>query len=152
MLKQFGVAAMIMLAGCAHAGQPECPDPRGARLEIERTVHAFFEALRNDDEAGFKRLTTEGFYAYDVGKRFPGQELVTFVRAAHDRGVQLNWSIGALDTKICSDVAWSAWENVGSAGIPPDIQNVRWLESAVLVRQDGSWKIDFFHSQRAVQD
>jgi hypothetical protein len=29
------------------------------------------------------------------------------------------------------------------------VKPVRWLESAVLVRRTGQWKVDFFHSQRA---
>lgn len=73
------------------------------------------------------------------------------MRDAHGRGVQLNWPIGPLDTKLRCGVAWSAWQNVGSAGIHLT-SDLRWLESAVLVRQNGSWKIeDFFHSQLAAE-
>lgn len=143
------LAAALVLAGSAHAGQ--CPAPSLARSEIEQTVHAFFDALRKEDEAAFKRLTTASFYSFDAGKRFAGTALVDVVRDAHARGVQLNWSIGPLDTNLRCDVAWSAWENVGGAGVPPDVRPVRWLESAVLVREDGTWKIDFFHSQRAAE-
>ena len=145
------LAAAIALAGCTHGRQSICPASPQASGEIERTVHAFFDALRKEDKVAFERMTTTTFYSFDVGKRFPGTELVDLVQDAHARGVQLNWSIGPLDTKVRCDVAWSAWENVGSAGIPPDVRPVRWLESAVLVRQNGSWKIDFFHSQRAAE-
>lgn len=145
------LAAAIMLTGCAHGRQSNCPSSPQVSGEIEQTVHAFFDALRKEDKVAFQRLTTTSFYSFDGGERFPGTELVDVVRNAHARGVQLNWSIGSLDTKFRCDVAWSAWENVGSAGIPPDVQPVRWLESAVLVRQNGSWKIDFFHSQRATE-
>ena len=145
------LAAAIMLTGCAHGRQSTCPTSPQVSGEIEQTVHDFFDALRKEDKVAFQRLTTTSFYSFDGGERFPGTELVDVVRDAHARGVQLNWSIGPLDTKLRCDVAWSAWENVGSAGIPPDVRPVRWLESAVLVRQNGSWKIDFFHSQRAAE-
>ena len=145
------LATTLVLAGCAHARQPDCPAPINAKSEIDRTIHGFFDALREDNEASFKRLTTESFYSFDVGKRFEGTELVDVVRDAHAQGVEINWSIGPIDTKLSCDVAWAAWENVGSAGIPPDLQPVRWLESAVIVRENGSWKIDFFHSQRAAE-
>lgn len=146
------LATSLVLTGCADARQPNCADPVDARAEIEATIHDFFDALRKDDEASFKSLTTESFYSFDVGKRFDGTELVDVVRDAHAQGVQINWSIGPVDTKLSCDVAWSAWENVGSAGIPPDLQPIRWLESAVFVRENGSWKIDFFHSQRAAEN
>ena len=111
------LAAAVMLTGCTHARQSTCPAPPLGSGEIERTVHAFFDALRKEDKVAFQRLTTASFYSFDVGKRFAGTELVDVVRDAHARGVQLNWSIGPLDTKLRCDVAWSAWENVGSAGI-----------------------------------
>ena len=145
------LTAAFMVTGCAHGRQPNCPASPQASSEIERTVDAFFDALRKEDKVAFQRLTTTSFYSFDGGERYPGTELVDVVRDAHDRGEQLNWSIGPLDTKLRCDVAWSTWENVGSAGIPPDVRPVRWLESAVLVRQKGNWKIDFFHSHRAAE-
>jgi hypothetical protein len=146
------LATMLVLAEGAHASQADCPASLDAKAEIHRTIHDFFDALRKDDEASFKRLTTTSFYAFDVGKRLDGTELVDSVRGAHARGVQLNWSIGPIDTRLSCDVAWSAWENVGSVGIPPDLQPVGWLESVVIVRENGRWKIDFFHSQRAAKN
>ena len=145
------LAAAIMLTGCAHGRQSNCPSSPQVSGEIEQTVHAFFDALRKEDKVAFQRLTTTSFYSFDGGERYSWTELVDVVRDAHARGVQLNWSIGPLDTKLRCDAAWSAWENVGSAGIPPDVRPVRWLESAVLVRQNGNWKIDFFHSHRAAE-
>jgi hypothetical protein len=94
-------------------------------------------------------VTTKGFYAFDVGARFPGSTLVEAVTGALAEGREIVWSLGPLDTQVRCDVAWAQWENVGSAGMPGEVKPVRWLESAVLVHEDGTWKLDFFHSQRA---
>lgn len=145
-----GLAAALALTGCAHTpAAPACPSSPRAEAEIERAVHDFYDALRADDLPAFRRVTTDRFYSYDGGDRFDGSALLETVRAAHAKGVHLNWSVGPLDTQRRCDVAWTAWENVGSVGTPPDIKPVRWLESAVLVYRDGRWKIDFFHSHRA---
>ena len=103
-------ASALVLAGCAHLNSPDCDRSSETEAEIEGTVHAFFDSLRGDDKATFQQLTTSSFYAFDVGKRYAGTELVDVVKDAHARGVQLNWSVGQLDTKIGCDVAWSAWE------------------------------------------
>jgi hypothetical protein len=145
------LTAASMLTGCTHLDQPACAGSPQRKADIERTIHGFFDALRTEDTAAFERLTTPSFYAFDAGKRYVGTELVEIVKDAHGRGVHLNWSVGPLDTHLGCDVAWSAWENVGSAGIPPDVKPVRWLESAALVRQNGDWKVDFLNSQRAAQ-
>ena len=139
----------MTVSGCAHAGAPACPTSPRAESEIEQAVQAFYAALRTDDAAAFRRVTTARFYAFDGGARYDGTALVDLVRDAHANGIQLNWSVGPLDTQRRCDVAWSAWINQGSAGTPPDVKPVRWLESAVLVHQDGQWKIDFFHAHRA---
>ena len=139
----------VALASCAHAASPTCPASPRAEAEIERAVHAFYDALRADDLVAFRRVTTVRFYSFDGGDRYDGTALAEFVRDAHAKGVQLTWSVGPLDTQRRCDVAWTAWKNVGSAGTPPDIKPVSWLESAVLVHQGGVWKIDFFHSHRA---
>lgn len=144
------VGAATSVAACAHAATPACPASPSAETEIERTVHAFYDALRADDTAAFRRVTTARFYSFDGGERYDGTALTDLVRDAHAKGIQLNWSVGRLDTQRRCDVAWTAWENIGSVGTPPDIKPVRWLESAVLLHQDGQWKIDFFHSHRAV--
>lgn len=143
---------MLGLTVPAQAHPPACPAQVTAKAEIDRTIHDFFDALRTDDEASFKRLVTPSFYAFDVGKRFDGGALAEAVRNAHAQGVQITWALGPIDTKLHCGVAWAAWENVGSAGIPPDIKPVRWLESAVIIHASGGWKIDFFHSQRAAEE
>lgn len=145
------LAALLALAvpHPAQARPSECPEPAQARIDVERTIHAFFAALRGEGETPFEDLTTPAMYSYDVGQRFDGRALADAVTKALGDGVEINWTLGPMDTKLACKVAWSAWENTGSAGVPPDVQPVRWLESAVLVHEGGRWKVDFFHSQRA---
>ncbi|WP_296722209.1 hypothetical protein [Erythrobacter sp.] len=142
-------AAALSLGVPAHAGTAQCPDPVTAPGEIEQTIHDFFAALRTEDKDPFEQVTTASFYAFDVGQRFPGAALVDVVVEALGNGVEINWNLGPMDTTVRCDVAWSQWENTGSAGTPPDVRPVQWLESAVLVHDGTRWKLDFFHSQRA---
>lgn len=147
---QLGIfATALMLSGCASMPRQACAVSANDKAAIDATVRAFYDALRAQDKAAFKRVTTASFYSFDVGKRYAGTELVDLVADARARGVQLNWSVGPLDTHLGCNMAWSTWDNVGSAGVPPNVMPVRWLESAVLVPENGAWKIDFFHSTRA---
>jgi ketosteroid isomerase-like protein len=142
----------LALFSPAQAQSSNCPDPTMARAEVEQTIRDFFDALRLEDKAPFERLTTSRFYAFDVGQRFPGSTLVDVIVEALAEGVEITWELQPMDITVRCDVAWSQWENIGSAGTPPDVQPVRWLESAVLVHEDGRWKLDFFHSQRAKEE
>ena len=143
-------AVAFALPHSASAQSPQCPDPAQARADVGQTVRDFFDALRGKDGVPFESVTTPSMYSFDVGERFEGRALADVIIQALDEGVEINWSLGPMDTKVRCNVAWSAWENTGSAGTPPNVRPVRWLESAVLVYEDERWKIDFFHSQRAV--
>lgn len=133
----------------AYAKTHHCPEPETSRAEVEQTIRDFFVTLRGEGDIAFEDVTTSSMYSFDVGQRFEGRALADVIIEALAEGVEINWTLGPMDTEVRCDVAWSQWENTGSAGTPPNVNPVRWLESAVLVHQDGRWKIDFFHSQRA---
>lgn len=152
------VLALLLMptAAWSRTGETLSRDPASVQwradvAKIEMTIRDFFEALRRDDKGAFQRLTTRSFYSFDVGKRFAGDELLEMVREMHAQRVQLNWNIGAITIHLECNMAWAAWENSGSVGASTDLRPARWLESAVLVKKEGTWKIDFLHSTRAAQ-
>ena len=148
-VKSAVVLLAVLLGGCAHVERGVCPTSAADVENIDAVVRGFYDALSRDDLNGFARVTTSNFYSFDGGQRYAGNALAELVRDTHARGVQLNWTIGPIDTHSGCDMAWAAWENVGSVGTIAELKPVRWLESAVLVKRDGRWKIDFFHSARA---
>lgn len=154
MKKSLLIAAAMTIAfpQMASAQASDCPDPIGAEADVEQTIHDFFDALRGEGEVPLEELTTGTFYSFDVGQRFEGRTLADLIIDLLARGVEINWVLQPMDTTVRCDVAWSQWENIGSAGTPPDVLPVSWLESAVLVHEDGRWKVDFFHSQRAAEN
>ena len=126
-------------------GYPAC-DTAASRDAVARTVHAFFDALAADDYPALQQVTTPSFYAFDVGKRYSARELSEVVRRSHDAGRVINWNVGPITSRIDCSVASAAWENAGSAGTADKVESRAWLESAVLVRNDDRWLIDFLHS------
>ena len=149
MFKQTAIVAALLMSPAAHANPSSCPEPTKARADVEQTIRDFFVALRGEGDVAFEDVATSSMYSFDVGQRFEGRELADVIIEALGEGVEINWTLGPMDTEVRCNVAWSQWENTGSAGTPPEVRPVRWLESAVLVYEDGRWKIDFFHSQRA---
>ena len=137
------------LAGAAASAAPArakaCPKPTSAQ-ELGNVVRAFFAALAVDDHAAVQRLTTANFYAYDVGKRYSGAELSKAIAKAHESGRIIQWGIGEVDARIDCNLAFAAWENTGAAGPKGQLQARVWLESALLVRHEDRWLIDFLHS------
>lgn len=143
------LATGLLFSQSVSAQTVECPPADMAKAEVEQTIRDFFDALRGEGELAFEDVTTPGMYSFDVGQRFEGRALADLIIDALADGVEINWSLGPMDTEVACNVAWSQWKNTGSVGTQPEVAPVSWLESAVLVYEEGRWKVDFFHSQRA---
>jgi hypothetical protein len=107
-----------------------------------------YAALAVDDEAAFKAELADGFYAYDVGKRFSGDELFAVIKSAHAAGRRFVWTVQEPDTHVTCELAWVAYVNRGSVTDGSGERPVTWLESAAMVYERGAWRIRFFHSTR----
>jgi len=144
-------ALVAATSACAH-GPNRCASSPADAQAVDRAIRSYFEALAADDEAAASRLTTPNFYSFDAGQRFTGPELSAAVEQIHQRGTVLQWNIGPIDTHFDCNTAWAAWENVGAAGPAGAVKPVKWLESAMLRREQGRWRLEFLHSSRAQQN
>lgn len=137
-------AAFLFAASSAAVAQP----PEDGAGAVEATVHSLFDDMAVDNGPAAAKLFAPGFYAFDGGKRFQGDELLQLVLKLHKSGVVIRWNLGPIDVHVSGDLAWAAWENHGSAGVPPAEKPVAWQESAVLKRENGAWRFVFLHSNR----
>ena len=144
------LAVALQAAACATApaqGVRACPSDPAAEREAANVVRTFFVALAADDLAGVRATTTDDFFAYDVGKEFTAATLVETIAGAHKSGVRLEWNVGDVQAHAQCDLAWAAWINRGSVANPGQEPKPReWLESAVLERENGRWRVRFLHS------
>jgi len=107
-----------------------------------------FVAATNDDLALFKTVASPDFYSFDAGKRFTGDELMKLIADLHAAGRIYVWEVTEPEVHIDGNTAWITYVNKGSITDTTGIQKRSWLESAVLGKQNGSWRIRFFHSTR----
>ena len=144
------IAAALLLTrtiGVAAADQPGTP--ASDQIQVTEAVRSMYAALTADDIARFRAVTTPDFYAFDAGKRFTGDGLMDLVKTAHAAGKVYVWTVNEPDVHIDRDIAWITYVNRGSIKDASGIKEVTWLESAVLQKEKGVWRIRFFHSTRA---
>ena len=144
---RFKLFMLLALAAVANPAQARsCPPSKQDATLIDRAIRSFFDALAKDDLAAFQRIVTADFTAFELGKRMTAYELFQLVADSHRSGRVINWSIGPVGARSHCDLAWAAWDNIGSAGVPPNIAPRRWMESAVLRRSPTGWRLEFLHS------
>jgi hypothetical protein len=146
------IAAWVLLgvlAASSSAAEAAPCAPAGGEAAAVQTVKDFFSAAHADDEAGFHRVVTGDFYAFDNGKTFHGDELFDLIKAAHAQGRRLDWTVTEPKVEVVCDAALVTYVNRGAVGDAKAMQPMVWLESAWLHYQDGHWRVAFLHSDRA---
>jgi ketosteroid isomerase-like protein len=126
--------------------------PPSDETEIIQTMRAMFAALTTDDAAKFRILTSADFYTFDGGKRFTGDALLELLKAHHAAGKVYVWNVTEPEVHLHGDIAWITYVNQGSIQDASGTKNLTWLESAVLRKENGGWRIRFFHSTRAPRE
>ncbi len=121
---------------------------RADQAQISEAIRTFFAAATADDLDKLHAVTTADFYAFDAGGRFTRDALMDMIKAAHAAGKVYVWTVNEPEVHISGETAWITYVNRGSIKDASSIKDVTWLESAVLQKEKGDWRIHFFHSTR----
>ena len=137
------LAAIMSLPHPTLASQPVTDEEK-----VIEAVRLMYVAATNDDVAQFRNVASADFYAFDVGKRLTGEELMELVKNAHAAGKVYVWQVTEPQVHIDGRTAWITYVNRGSLQDAAGRKDLSWLESAVLGKENGVWRIQFFHSTR----
>ena len=141
--------AWLLTSTIGAAAADQADQTAADKTQVTEAVRSMFAAFAADDLAKFRAVTTPDFYAFDVGKRFTGDALMDLIKTAHAAGNVYVWTVNEPEVHISGDVAWITYVNKGSIKDASGTKEVTWLESAVLQKEKGVWRIRFLHSTRA---
>lgn len=143
------IAAMALLISTIGVSVPaQASSAANGQDKAVEAVRQMFVALTNDDAALFNSVTSADFYAFDVGKRFDGDALLQLVKQAHAAGKIYEWQVTEPEVRVDGSTALVTYVNHGSLQSAAGLTQLSWLESAVLRKEGGEWRIHFFHSTR----
>ncbi len=115
---------------------------------VAQALRLMYVAFTKEDTAQLRAVTTADFYTFDGGKEMTGDELMGLIKSAHAAGKTFVWTVPEPKVRIEGAVAWITYLNRGSVQEATGKRDVSWLESAVLLKEAGTWRIQFFHSTR----
>jgi ketosteroid isomerase-like protein len=143
--------AAFMLASLANVGVSSSSFAAESVADKDKIVAAatsMLDAAASDDLAKFHAVVAADFRAFDNGKRFAGDELMQLVKQLHAAGTVFEWHVTEPDVHVHGDTGWISYINRGSVQNASGKKDMAWLESAVLRKEKGVWRIHFFHSTR----
>jgi ketosteroid isomerase-like protein len=144
----FSIIAMLVtliLPGVA-AEEPRPATADQARVLV--TMRSMFAALAAEDIPKLRAIIAPDFYAFEAGGRITGDALIDLMKKAHAAGKIYVWTVNEPEVHIDGGMAWITYLNRGSIKDSSETKNVSWLESAILRKEEGNWRIQFLHSTR----
>jgi ketosteroid isomerase-like protein len=142
------IAIALALIGLSILFQRPQRSPEADRAKVIATMESMFAAATNDDLDKWHAVATPDFYAFDNGKRFEGDALMELMKTLHGQGRTYRWKVTEPEVHINRDIAWITYVNQGSMQDATGSKDMTWLESSVLQKKNGGWRIQFFHSTR----
>jgi ketosteroid isomerase-like protein len=143
------LCAFLTVGVCRAASAQTCKTDAKDAAAVVRTMRTMYEAATVDDLAKLHTVVAPGFYAFDVGMRYESMDsLMEALKAYQDKGVKFVWNVTRPQVTVECDMAWITYVNDGSVQMPgaSEATPAQWLESAIMKKQGGVWKLVFFHS------
>ena len=116
---------------------------------VEQTLRDWYHAIQvKDFQTAADRLTEE-FLIVENTELLDKQQLLAHFDKAGELGSQ-SAELTEFKTRIHADIAWTTLHNhevwhPADGGEPKD---VKFIETVVLMKRDGSWLIDRYHATR----
>lgn len=116
----------------------------------EVIVKSFDEIWSNMDSKLIEKFYTKDFILLENGEIWNNDSIVSNFEKARLQEKTLPKRINKIDfveVKISNGMAWVAYHNQGTWSLENKfLEKANWLESAVLIYKDKSWKIQMLHS------
>ena len=117
---------------------------------IEATISRFFDGLSEVDAGKLKSNATDDFLLLENGHVWNMDTLVNKMNDPKNAGIKRVNKFQFIKTEQNGNIAWVSYHNTADFSLYEKKQTVHWLESAVLRKDNGCWKIKLLHSTRIV--
>ena len=114
--------------------------------QVEGTIVKFFEGLSSLKDEDIRSQVTDDFILLEDGEWWTVDTLITAISPMKKRNFKRINSFKFVKTEQVGSVAWTSYENTAEVTVDGKQREIKWLESAVLVRLDEKWKIKMLHS------
>lgn len=143
-MKKFFLFGICILTGFGyvHAQQKNSADERS----VQETVAAMFDALAKGDTATIKLYCTKDILILEDKEVWILDTLNNKVIQYKDTGVIRVNRMDFIETKIEGKIAWTSYYNQANISRRGKQIMVRWLETAILIKENNKWKMRVLHS------
>ena len=118
------------------------------KSKIEAAVVGFFNGLSLVNADTLKNYSTSDFQLLEDGQIWNLDTLINKIMPRKNSNIQRVNKFEFIRTEQSGNMAWVSYHNSAEFKQGEKEQMVNWLESAILVKNNGSWQIQMLHSTR----
>jgi hypothetical protein len=141
------VAVVSSVAVACHApASHSMVSPSSETAMLERIVaDSFYAAIGERDVARLGRIATAEFALVENDTVIRIDRFLAIVTSLPTT-LKIRYALANFDTRIEGHVAWTTFYNTGTITRRDTTFQREWLETAILVRRNGAWRIDRLQS------
>jgi ketosteroid isomerase-like protein len=113
---------------------------------VQETINTFFKAFSEGDFKYIKRTSTVDFLLLEQGMIWNLDTLQNKLAKPKPAGYSRKNRFEFFETRITGKRAWVGYHNYADFETAAGKRKIHWLESAVLVKEKNSWKLEMMHS------
>ena len=121
-----------------------CTSVKGAEPSPFDAVRNLFAAISAFDYDGIRSATTDDFQLLEDGEVWDVETLISVIRPGENSYKRRNF-FSLINSGKHGDMAWVSYWNRATFTTPDDVRERVWLESVVLVKEQGDWKAQLMH-------
>jgi ketosteroid isomerase-like protein len=134
--------------GCQKQGEKVAEEPaldvEAEKQNVEEVIRNFYDAASTHNYQGIRDLCTDDYILFESGQVMNVEDFINFITPFE--GATMTYNLEDVKTNVEDSVAWIRLRSKAKSAMGEQVMNFEWLESAVLKKQEGIWKIAFYHS------
>ena len=116
------------------------------KAEVQQVITRFFDALSVTNIPQMKAEVSYGFILLENGEIWTIDTLANKISRPKPEGYLRQNSFDFLSTKIDKNRAYVYYKNKAEISSKTRNATIKWLESAILRKEKGRWRMEFMHS------
>ena len=116
------------------------------KVEVQQVITRFFDALSIANIPQMKAEVLDGFILLENGEIWTIDTLANKISRPKPEGYLRQNSFDFLSTKIDRNRAYVYYKNKAEISSKTRNATIKWLESAILRKEKGRWRMEFMHS------
>jgi ketosteroid isomerase-like protein len=116
--------------------------------KVQQVLVVLFDALAENDLTKMQEYMTQDIRILEHGVIWNMDTVVALSRKPRPANFKRINTINFFQTEVRDDFAFASYHNRADINSAGGERKVAWLESAVLVKEEGKWKVKMLHSTR----